>query len=128
VKSKVALDASAIIALLNGETGADIVAEHLDAAIISSVNYCEVASYMMGMDIDAQALDSVLAPTLPNIINFNIEQATLAAALRKDTKKFGLSLGDRACLALGLYENCKVITADTAWSKLKLTVEVIQIR
>jgi ribonuclease VapC len=128
VKSKIALDASAVIALLNGETGADIVAKHLDAAIISSVNYCEVANYMVGMGIDPQELDNVLAPTLPNVIDFNAKQATLAAGLRKNTKQLGLSLGDRACLALGLYENCKVITADTAWSKLKLTVEVIQIR
>jgi ribonuclease VapC len=122
------LDASALLAMLNGEPGGASVEPYLTEAGISSVNWSEVIQKLLakkvittGMQEDFQKLGLMILP-------FTTEQAELAASLWTTTKPLGLSLGDRACLALAMTLNLPVVTADRAWKTLNLTILVQIIR
>jgi len=126
--SKYVLDASAVLALLNQERGQEKVEGVLDESVMSAVNFCEV----MGKLIDAglpedEALDSIELLNI-EVIDFNKDMARVAAALRARTRKLGLSLGDRSCLALGLARRNTIVTAEKIWAKLKngVTIEIIR--
>jgi len=126
--SKYVLDASAVLALLDQERGQEKVEGVLDESVMSAVNFCEV----MGKLIDAglpedEARDSIELLNI-EVIDFNKDMARVAAALRARTRKLGLSLGDRSCLALGLARRNTIVTAEKIWAKLKigLTIEIIR--
>ena len=125
--SKYVLDASAILALLNQEHGEDRVARLLPQSVVSAVNAAEVLSKLVdgGMPIDA-ACESVDLLRL-EVIDFTRRLAERSALLRPSTRKKGLSLGDRSCLALGIEMGSEVVTAEKDWDKLKLC-PVITIR
>ena len=115
------LDASAVLAVLNGERGEKKVIPLLSESAISSVNLSEVAAKLLeaGMDeTSAQIAISVLG--IGEVAEFTEDLAWAAARLRPLTKQYGLSLGDRACLALAIKLNVPAVTADKEWSKLKL--------
>jgi ribonuclease VapC len=122
------LDASALIAFLRKEPGAEKVAEVLTRCCISAVNLAEVIGKMVefGNPLEAIAtqVERLRIPTIP----FDAEQARLAASLGKSTHPAGLSLGDRACMALALKAGGKVLTTAEVWSSCDVGVEVIQIR
>lgn len=122
------LDASAILAVLNGERGEKKVAPLLTESVASSVNVAEVAAKLMeaGMDEKSARL-AVAVLGIAEIADFTAESAWEAACLRPLTKQYGLSLGDRACLALAVKLKVPAVTADKEWSKLKLC-RVIMIR
>lgn len=125
---KYVLDASAVLAVLNGERGEKKVIPILGESVISSVNLTEVAAKMLeaGMgEADARLAVSVLG--IGEIADFTEDLAWDAARLRPLTRQYGLSLGDRACLALAIRLNVPTVTADKEWSKLKLC-KVIVIR
>lgn len=126
--SKYVLDASALLALLNNEPGAQRVKDILPESVIGAVNVCETVGKLTngGMSLD-DARTSIELINL-EIVPFDTELAYKAGALIVETKKLGLSLGDRACLALGLTLNKPVVTAEHVWSKLRIdvTVEVIR--
>ena len=126
--SKYVLDASALLALLNNEPGAKRVKDILPESVIGAVNVCEVAGKLIsgGMSL-ADARTSIELIHL-EVVPFDTELAYRAGALIIDTKKLGLSLGDRACLALGLLLDKTVVTAEHLWSRLKLNVTVEVIR
>ena len=124
----VVLDASALIALIYAEKGANIVEKHLSHSIISTVNLAEVASYLAMQGMDNKMVASLLDDLALEIVSFNQEHAFLTTDLRPKTKSKGLSLGDRACLALAISEKLPVLTADTAWAKLDLKVKIQLIR
>jgi ribonuclease VapC len=118
--SKYVLDASAILALLNQEPGADQVEAILAESCVSAVNAAEVLTKLIDAGMpDAEALESLNLLGL-EVIDFNLELAARAAALRRPTKKKGLSLGDRCCLGLGLATGYEVVTAEREWAKLNL--------
>lgn len=112
------LDASALLALLQNESGADQVAATLPAAIVNTVNFSEVLAKLLqaGMPVVAaiQALDSLGL----TVIDFNRPMAESAARLRPATAKQGLSLGDRACLATALAFGFTAVTADRHWQSM----------
>ena len=115
------LDASAVLAVLNGEPGEKKVIPLLAESAISAVNLTEVGAKLLeaGMEeVSAQIAVSVLG--IGEIMNFTEDSAWEAAQLRPLTKQYGLSLGDRACLALARKLNVPAVTADKEWSKLKL--------
>ncbi|MDB9526981.1 type II toxin-antitoxin system VapC family toxin [Oscillatoria sp. CS-180] len=128
------LDASALLAWLFGEPGRQHITKALTkGCLIASVNWCEVLQKANGRGIaqerlygdleDKQILDGALT-----ITSFDEELAKRAATLHPQTQSLGLSLGDRACLALGMSKNLLVITANKVWAELDLPVEVQLIR
>lgn len=122
------LDASAVLAVLNGEPGQKKVFPLLAESAISSVNLTEVAAKLLeaGMD-QASARLAVSVLGIGEVVDFTADLAWEAARLRPLTKQYGLSLGDRACLALAIKLKIPAVTADKQWSKLKLC-RVIVIR
>lgn len=126
--SRVVLDASAVLAVLQKEPGAEKVLPRLPAAVICAVNFAEVVTRLSQAGDD---LSQVL-PDLHNLIRdirpFDVRQAEAVGMLTPLTRSSGLSLGDRACLTLGKMLNLPVMTADQSWAKLDVgvTVEVIR--
>ena len=118
--SKVILDASALVALVKNEAGADKVEPLLGHIVMSSVNVSETASILLQSEMTAQEVQECLLPLISEIVPFDEEQAFHTAELRKHTKKQGLSLGDRACISLGIKMNLPVYTADKIWQNLQL--------
>lgn len=123
-----ALDASAILALLRAEPGADIVAERIAAgATVSTVNLAEVATVLTRTGHDAaQQLASLFAQV--DVSPFDVADALAVGALEPVTRPAGLSLGDRACLALARRLRVSAVTADHAWTDLDHSVTVDLIR
>lgn len=98
--SAVVIDASAILAAILGETGGDTVFELLDEAIVSTVNVAEVYTYAAINELATDAIDAFFADTGIEIVPFGQDHAVVAGQLASITRKAGLSLGDRSCLAL----------------------------
>ncbi len=126
--SDIVLDASALLAFLKDEPGAAAVRAALPEAVISSVNLVEVVTRMIDDGFQLENVRTAIAGTSVEPISFDDELAYAAAALREPTRARGLSLGDRACLALALRRGLSVLTADRQWSGLDLGVEVRLIR
>ncbi len=111
------LDASALLALLHNEKGADKVeAAILNYALISTVNWTEVVQKAVAKNINVDDLHNELVELGLSFYSFDLSQAYVAGCLWVQTKEFGLSLGDRACLALAIHLGLPVLTADTIWN------------
>lgn len=122
------LDASAVLALLFGEPGAEAVAEAVAAgAALSAVNLAEVATVLVRRGLDAEGILATVRDQL-EVEAFTAEDALAAAELYPHTTRAGLSLGDRACLALARRRGVPALTAEQAWAHLKLDVSVKVIR
>lgn len=127
--SRVVLDASAILAVLNREPGAEKLSpELLSQAVSGTVNLAEVHGKLVseGGDPD-EAWEDTLSP-IREAIAFTAGQVQIAGSLIAQTRALGLSLGDRACLALALALKAPVYTADKSWGKLKLGIPIHVIR
>jgi ribonuclease VapC len=127
--SSVVLDASALIAVLTGEPGGEkLTPRLLDAAIVSTVNLAEVQGRLVRGGADPnEAWENILAP-IREAAEFTPEQARIAGSLIAETRALGLSLGDRACLALGMTLNSAIYTADRSWKNLKLGLRIHMLR
>lgn len=126
--SSLVLDASAVLAVLFAEAGAEAVIPRLPGAYLSCVNLAEVASRALdlGMPVDDTLREIGRLPV--RIALYDSEQARVTADLRPASKPLGLSLGDRACIALAITRQASVLTGDRTWEKAKLGVEVILFR
>jgi len=124
----IALDASAVLALLFREPGHERVAEALDDACLSAVNAAEVLERLTrhGQDVEEARRMLEFAPW--ETVAFDLSDAAESALLAPAGRSLGLSLGDRACLALGRKRGIPVLTADRAWLELRAGVEVQVIR
>jgi ribonuclease VapC len=122
------MDSSAILALVFQEPGREHVATALPAARISTVNVTEVMSKMLDRGLSVAQIDDQMRNFSLVAINFDRDLAIQVGLLRTATRHKGLSLGDRACLALAMREKLPVMTADRAWADLDLPVEVVLIR
>jgi ribonuclease VapC len=127
--SRVVLDASAVLALLKNEHGADkLTTELLSDATCSAVNLAEVQSKLVSLGGHPdEAWEDALSP-IRVAVPFTAEHARIAGDLVAQTRSLGLSLGDRACLALGLALKAPVYTTDKAWKRLKLGIRIHVIR
>ncbi|HYN41987.1 MAG TPA: type II toxin-antitoxin system VapC family toxin [Thermoanaerobaculia bacterium] len=125
---RVVLDASAILVLINDEPGAAAVAEALEDAVVSAVNLSEVVAKLLDAGMPRDEAEDTLGGLGLEVLPFNEAAAWSAAALRTGTKKAGLSLGDRACLALARELGLPALTSDTAWAKTPAGVEVRLVR
>ena len=126
--SRVVLDASALMAVLLEEAGADKVEPHLMTAMISAVNVSEVAASAVERGLQLESVISGLSRLSMEIVAFDAEQAYIAASFRPVTRSLGLSLGDRTCLALGFLKKLPVLTADRNWARADCGVSVELIR
>ncbi len=126
--SSVVIDASALLALLLNEPGADIVAPRLADAVISAVNYSEVLTTSIERGNKLHDTIAQIGRFRLSHWPFDAEQAATAASLRLATRASGLSLADRACLGLGLILDLPILTADRAWLGLDIGVNVELIR
>lgn len=122
------LDASAILALLLGEAGVEAVQAKLSGGIWSAVNYAEVLTRLSELTGSLTDTRDRLERLELEVIPFDTEQATVASSLRAATRAYGLSLADRACLALAQRASLPVLTADREWAKCSVDVKIISIR
>lgn len=118
--SKVIFDASVLLALIKNEPGSKNLEKHLGSIIMSSVNVSEVAATLLDSSITYEEMLECIEPLVNHIVSFDEEQSYLAANLKKLTKHKGLSLGDRACIALGIKLQVPIYTADKIWGNLQL--------
>ncbi len=122
------LDASAVLALLQSEEGGDVVAAELPTASMSAVNLSEVWQKLQHHGLDSNLLTAGLQALGVSVLPFTHDDAVGAAQLWTSTRSRGLSLADRACLALGLRLHQDVLTADRSWAGLDVGVVVRHLR
>ncbi len=127
--SRIVLDASALLAVLNREPGTEkLTPQLLSAAISSTVNLAEVQSKLVSRGIKPdEAWEATISPIREAAV-FTDHHARIAGSLIAQTSAFGLSLGDRACLALGIALKAPVYTADRSWKNLKLGIRIHVVR
>jgi ribonuclease VapC len=123
------LDASAVLALIHNEPGADIVAAEISNGVLGTANLAEVVGKMVDAELDVSRLRELLAASGVRIEPLVEDDAELAGALRSIDGGPSLSLGDRCCLALALRSNpAEVLTAAQAWADLDLPIRVRLLR
>ncbi len=127
--TRVVLDASAILAVISGEPGAEKLTPNLLArAVGSAVNLAEVQTKLVSRGWTPEhAWEDATSP-VRQILSFDEEHARIAGDLVTQTRHLGLSLGDRACLALGIALKVPVFTAEKAWRKLRVSIRIHVIR
>jgi PIN domain nuclease of toxin-antitoxin system len=125
---EIVADASAILAALKNERFDKIDPLRVIGSSISAVNFCEVLTRLAADGLTEAQADAALASTDLRVFPFDQQQAGVAAQLWLTTRHAGLSLGDRACLALGKLRRRPVITADRVWARIDVGVQIILIR
>jgi len=126
--SRHVLDASALLAILNQESGAEQWTDAVIDGVMSAVNLSEVIARLADAAMPEEDIRKVIEPLDLEVAPFDSHQAWTAGLLRSATKAAGLSLGDRACLALGRTMKLPVLTADQAWKSLRVGVLVKLLR
>ncbi len=122
------MDASALLALINDEPGRDIVTGLLPGPLVSAVNLTEVITKLADYGLSDEAMDHMLGGIVLEIVVFDEDQAHMAGRFQRHTRHLGLSLGDRACLALARARDLPVFTTDRAWAGLDLGIDIQLIR
>lgn len=126
--SEAVLDASALLALLNGEPGAEEVERTIPGAAIGAVNLSEVVAKLAEGGMPEEAIRLALGGIELEVVAFDGPLAYRAGLLRVPTRSLGLSFGDKACIALGRHLGAPVLTTDRRWRELSVGVEVRVIR
>ena len=122
------LDSSAVLAVIWNEPGSDMVLDRIEGAVISAVNYAEVLTKISDRGIDSKPAKALLASLAIETIVFDKVQAETSSQLRSQTRHLGLSLGDRACIALAMTKGWPVLTADKVWTELSISIDVQLVR
>jgi len=127
--NRVVLDSSALLALIHRETGfGKLTLQLLMQSAVSTVNLAEVQSKLVVSGWNREEAWEDATSAVSEVMAFTAEQAEVAGSMIAETRALGLSLGDRACLALALSLNAPVYTADRAWKSLKLGIRIHTIR
>jgi len=127
--NRVVLDASALLAVLNREPGADkLTPQLLNVATSSTVDLAEVQSKLVNRGLNAEEARQATLSPIREASAFTAEQAMTAGNLILETRALGWSWGDRAYLALGIASGAPVYTADKSWKNLKLGLRIHVIR
>lgn len=127
--NKVILDSSAIIALIKGETGAGIVEPLLGSIVMSTLNISEAAGILIDLGMPEEECKNSIEPYVDLVVPLDIQQSFEMAYLKKLIPNKGLSIGDRACIALGIKMALPIYTADKIWAKLDIEgADIILIR
>ena len=125
--TEIVLDSSAVLALMQREPGADAVAAVLPGALLAMVNLAEIVTKLCERGIAVDVARSAVASLGVKIAEFTEEQACLIGELRLLTRSAGLSLGDRACLALGKVSAATVLTTERVWAQVA-SISGVEIR
>lgn len=126
--SEVVLDASALLAVLRGESGAERVEPRLEGASIGAVNLSEVVAKLIEDGVPEMEIRRAIGRLELDVHPFDGEHAYAAGVLRQATRALGLSFGDRACLALAQRLGAITLTADRSWARLDLGVAIEVVR
>jgi ribonuclease VapC len=129
--SKLVLDTSVVLAILHNEPGSEFFLERLNLlsrSVISAVNVAEAFGKLVERGMEAEEAWDAIMGAVPEVVDFDKEQARVAGELLPRTRSKGLSLGDRACLALAMVLRSPVYTADRAWKDLNFGVKVHVVR
>ena len=126
--SAIVFDSSVVIAILKQEPGCSTAESSISDALISTVNMSEVATYLARNSVPKDTIQEVLASFPIQVVPFEESLAIQTGCLYSSCKHLGLSLGDRACLALALSRKMPVLTADRVWSKLDLGISIQVLR
>lgn len=118
------LDASTLLAYLHDEPGGAVVSRVLDGACVSSVNWSEVLQKALQRKVDIRGMQQEFSDIGLRFEAFTPQQAEIAARLWPSCRHLGLSLADRACLALAMEKKLPVLTADQAWGRLDLDLDL----
>jgi ribonuclease VapC len=124
----VVLDASAVLAVIKGETGAEVVVPVMAGASVSAVTLAEVASILAREGVSDEEIDWIFASLALVVVDLDLNQAIIAGRMALKAKPFGLSLGDRCCLALAISRGWPVYTADRIWAQAGLEADIHLIR
>lgn len=124
----VVFDSSALLAIAFEEEGAETATRRLGEGIMSAVNASEVIAQLVDLGASGEEARTSLFAFGLEIRPFDTALAVATGLLRTATREGGLSLGDRACLALAIREQAVIVTADRAWAALDLGVVVELIR
>jgi len=128
-KNNILFDASALLTLIQQEKGAEVIEELASNAYISSVNLSETIAVLARTGMPNQEVLETISSSINNFIPFSNKEAEIAGLFITKSKSLGLSFGDRACIATGIYHNMDIYTADKAWAKLNLlNVKILLIR
>lgn len=122
------LDASAILAAMLGEAGGERIGQLTGTLLVSAVNYAEVGAKLSDLGYEASLLAGAGSLLNLQVVPFDIKQAEISTELRRETRKYGLSLGDRSCLALASSRGAPALTADRAWKNFELPIEIEMMR
>jgi len=128
VSNRIVLDASALLCLLNDEPGADRVAEVLTRSLIGATNLAEVVSKLRERGLSLDEVKEALGGLHLDVRPLPPGQAMLIGDLRPATRPLGLSLGDRACLALAIELGAEIYTTDAALTKADVAITATNIR
>lgn len=128
--TNVILDSSAILTVIQDEPGQEVVLPVLEGALVSTINLAEVATCIARFGVPKDVVHTTIARLPIQPCDFVCDLVPLTGTLIQETRQFGLSLGDRACLALGMMRKVPVLTADRVWKELEhsLNIEVQLIR
>ena len=118
--ASVVFDASAILALLRDEPGADLVARHIGDGLISAVNLQEAIKGLLRRGVPIDAALAMLGALHLDVRPHGRDEAIAAARLYSATKEFGSGLGDRTCMALAITEGLPVLTTDREWARIEI--------
>jgi ribonuclease VapC len=122
------LDASAVLVVYFNEPGWETVLPMVEGAFVSAVNYSEVVAKALDRGDAFDAVLRKLSRMAVLVIPHDEILARRAGELRLVTRKFGLSVGDRACLALAERERLPAFTTDRSWANLDVGVDIRLIR
>jgi PIN domain nuclease of toxin-antitoxin system len=127
--SNIVFDSSVLIMLFAKEPGYETVRGHMRNAIISTINIAEVYKYCIEVqNLSEDDCRNLIKLCGIKIIDFCEQQALISAKIIKNTKQYGLSLGDRGCIALATLKDCSILTCDKIWQKVDLNIEFIMAR
>ncbi len=124
----VVLDASAVLAFLQKEGGANVVTAAINDSVISTVNWSEVIKKLLTRNVDVRSIAEKMRSLGLKILPFELVESEMAGAIYVITQESGLSLADRACLAVATKLDAPAYTTDREWLNVDLDLDIKLIR